>query len=308
MKPLLLRLHRWVALVFALPLLIVIVTGLILAFEPAVVMQSVRPGTLTADKLLAIVAAQDPGGRAQGIVHRAYEQTVTVGAGRGGGVTVDTGTGKVLSQTGGLADVFMVARRMHEKLLIEAGAIVIASSAAMLVLCVLGALLGWPRFANTLGGWHAGTAWVLMPLLILSPLTGLLLSAGITFAGAPPAPVRGGDAEPIKLADAVRIAGARHDLSGLVWLRMRGNRMLLRIVEGGEYRIYTVDRQGTTALPRNWPRLWHEGNFAGSISTLPNIATSLAALLLLVSGVWIWGRRKLRLRARQREKRAQARA
>lgn len=35
-KPLLLALHRWITLVFALPLLAIIATGLILSFEPLV--------------------------------------------------------------------------------------------------------------------------------------------------------------------------------------------------------------------------------------------------------------------------------
>jgi len=37
---------------------------------------------------------------------------------------------------------------------------VTASTIAMLVLISLGSLLGLPRFANTLGRLHKGTAWV----------------------------------------------------------------------------------------------------------------------------------------------------
>ena len=35
-RPLLIRFHRWITLVFALPLLAIIVTGLILSVEPIV--------------------------------------------------------------------------------------------------------------------------------------------------------------------------------------------------------------------------------------------------------------------------------
>ena len=52
----------------------------------------------------------------------------------------------------------------------------------------------------------------------------------------------------------------------------------MRIVEGGEYKIYAVTPSATVAMPRNWPRLWHEGNFAGALGTVPNIVTAIAAL------------------------------
>ena len=83
--------------------------------------------------------------------------------------------------------------------------------------------------------------------------------------------------------------------------------MLARIVEGGEYRVYNVTREGTTPTPRNWPRLWHEGNFAGMWSSLLNIITSVALIGLLVTGVMIWAKRALR-RSRARAGGAAARA
>lgn len=92
------------------------------------------------------------------------------------------------------------------------------------------------------------------------------------------------------------MVGERHDLSNLIWLRPQGGRLLARLVEGGEFRVHAVARDGTTALPRNWPRLWHEGNFAGVWSALMNVVTSIAMIGLLATGVWIWLRRTLRRR------------
>ena len=162
---------------------------------------------------------------------------------------------------------------MHETLLIDAGWLVIASTVAMLVLALLGVLMGLPRLENTLSGWHKAMAWGLLPLIVLSPLTGLFLAAGITFASPPPAAASAQGA-PLRLAEAVRIVGESHDLSTLVWMRPQGGRLLARLVDGGEYRVYAVTRDGTTAMPRNWPRLWHEGNFAGAWSALMNVVTS----------------------------------
>jgi uncharacterized iron-regulated membrane protein len=63
-----------------------------------------------------------------------------------------------------------------------------------------------------------------------------------------------------------------------------------------------VTREGTRATERNWPRLWHEGNFAGAWSALMNVITSVAMVGLLVTGPWIWARRQLRRRARRQQK------
>jgi uncharacterized iron-regulated membrane protein len=59
------------------------------------------------------------------------------------------------------------------------------------------------------------------------------------------------------------------------------------------------------AAPRNWPRLWHEGNFAGAWSALLNVAASVAMTVLLVTGFWLWLRRR-RHKAEAQRRRAAA--
>ena len=295
MKSSLLKLHRWLALLFALPLLVVIATGVVLSFEPWLVESAIVPGSLTPARVESLLRQHDPEGRARALVHRSYDHTLTLGAGRGG-TTVDVATGEARAGPSALAATLLTARRLHETLLLDARGLVIASSAAMLGLALLGVLMGWPRIANTLAGWHKATAWGLLPLVVLSPLTGLLIAYGIGFTGAAAKPQAQGD--PLPLAQAVRVVGERHDLSALVWLRPQGGRMLARLVEGGEYRVYAVTREGTAAQPRNWPRLWHEGSFAGAWSAALNLAVSAAMLGLLATGVWLWATRRARRSAR----------
>jgi len=163
------------------------------------------------------------------------------------------------------------------------------------LLALLGVLMGWPRLRNTLSGWHKGVAWILLPLIVLSPLTGLFLAYGVTFTS-PPGGGRGQGA-PMAVKDAVAMIGASRDLSELVFIRQMGGRMVARLVDGGEYALYAVTPQGLVAMQRNWPRLWHEGNFAGGWSALMNVIVSIAMIGLLVTGVWIWLRRQLKQRA-----------
>lgn len=294
MKIWLLKLHRWVALLFSLPLVFVLGTGLALSFEPWLVGRAIEPGSLTAARVQALLDQHDPGGQARALVHRSYDRTLTISAGRRGGTVVDVTTGQARPGPSALASALVTLRGLHEHLIFDAGWLVIASTFAMLALALLGVLMGWPRLRNTLAGWHKGIAWGLLPLIVLSPLTGLFLAYGVTFTGPP---VGGGAlAAPLALKEAVAVVGAKHDLSSLVWLRQQGGRLLVRLVEGQEYKVYAVTRAGTVATPRNWPRLWHEGNFAGAWSALMNVVISVATLTLLVTGLWIWLRRKLRRR------------
>lgn len=306
MTALFLKLHRWIALLFAVPLLVIIGTGLVLSVEPSFVVGKAVPGSLSAARIEALLTKHDPAGKARGIGYRSYDNTLSIGGGRGTPpTTIDVATGELTAGPSALANTFMTSRRLHERLMIDAEWLVIASTIAMLMIIVIGGLMGWPRFANTLSGWHRGTAWVLIPLVVLSPLTGLAMAFGITLTGAPSGVVP--PAQPVKLVEAVRMLGKEHDLSGLIWVRERRGQMLARIVKDGEYRVYTVTGTGVTPTPRNWPRLLHEGNYWGHVSAAINVVTSLALILLLVTGVWIWARRTAR-RRRGRATRVEATA
>ncbi|MEJ1160593.1 PepSY-associated TM helix domain-containing protein [Prosthecomicrobium sp. N25] len=292
MKPVFLRLHRWISLTFALPLLAVILTGLVLSFEPIAQVSAVKPGSLTLPAVEALLAKADPEGKAGGLSIAPQDGTLTIGGGPGGpGRSFDLSTGA--PRAGGTwAGVFNTARGLHERLIGDLGWLVTASTIAMLVIVTLGVLMGLPRLRNTVPGWHKGTAWFLLPLVVLSPLTGLALAFGITLS-APLAPAGGG---PVPLVQALRMVAADHDLSTLNSIRRRGPVMMARVWEGGELAAYAVTSSGLVRLPRNWPRLIHEGNGAGVWSGGLNVITSVALTGLLGTGVWIWARRSLRRR------------
>jgi len=293
LKPLLLRLHRWVALAFALPLALVILTGLFLALEPA--LKATTPaGTVTLARLEAVVQAA--GAKAEGgIAVRGYDGTATVGGRQGITLSLADATPR---EPGWLAGAFRTARGLHERLLLDLDWLVTASTIAMLLLAPLGLLLGWPRLRHSLGGWHRLVGWVLLPLLVGSPLTGLALAFGITFTpplqrdGRPPR-----EAAPPALMETLRQVAARHSLDGLDFVRQRGGSQLVRVLDSsGTATTYRVTGAGLEPLPRNWPRLLHEGNWGGLLGSLANAVAGLGMAGLLVTGVLIWARRKLRRR------------
>lgn len=295
MKAWFLRLHRWTALVFAAPLAIVILTGLALSFEPAITTLSVKPGTVTLAKVETWLARHDPRGEARALSLKPLENRFEIRL-PDDDVEIDVASGAVVSdEATTLSDFLGDIRGLHERLVLDLRWLVTASSFAMLALVSLGLLMGWPRISNSLTGWHKAAGWIGLPLVVLSPLTGIFVALGVTFA----APAPRGQGAPPTILEAARLVAANHDLSAMTSLRVRGGRLMARIVEGGEYRAYGVTREGVTPLARNWPRLIHEGNWWGLVSALVNVVTSALLMILMITGVWVWARRKLRRRARR---------
>src|SRR5215207_9854469 len=100
-KALLLRLHRWITLLFAAPLVVVIGTGLVLSFEPVVHHTKVKSGSLTPERVDGLLARHDPQGRARAIAARPYEDTILIqGVRPGPPVAVDLASGEEARGTG----------------------------------------------------------------------------------------------------------------------------------------------------------------------------------------------------------------
>ncbi len=298
MKPLLLRLHRWTTLVMALPWIVILSTGLVLSFEPIMMDRLWTAHSVPLATVQAAMAKHDPAGKATVLNVRAYDQILMLQESRTTPpVRVDLKTGeKVADDPWRLSEVLSVARRIHESLLLDLKWLVTASTIAMLVSILFGIFMGLPKLRNTLAGWHRMTAWVMLPLLILSPLTGLAIAYGINFTP-PPAKPQG---PPVKLADAVALVAAKHDLASVYWIRPQGGATRARIYDGREARVMTVNPSGLDAGPQSWPRVLHEGNWAGAWSGLLNVLVSVVFMGLMATGLWMWwSRRALRKRLRR---------
>ncbi|WP_025035637.1 PepSY-associated TM helix domain-containing protein [Bradyrhizobium sp. DOA9] len=289
-KPALLRLHRWITLVFALPLFVIIATGLILSVEPVVQTAGIGGPAIDAGRVVELIERHDPDGKARGLFINAGSQSMKLQGSNA--PAIDLATGEAVSAGSTLSNVFLWARFTHERLIGQAW-LVTASTVALVIILLLGIVMGLPRLRNTLSGWHKGTAWFTLPPILLSPLTGLCMAFGLTFQAAP---VSGADGRPLALPDAIRMVAASHELSRVISIGTRGDRMMARLYDGGELRAYAVTSAGVTPLPRNWPRLIHEGNWSALIGSPLNVVTSIALLTLLSTGLLIWARRTLRKR------------
>ncbi|HLG84471.1 MAG TPA: PepSY-associated TM helix domain-containing protein [Bradyrhizobium sp.] len=297
-KTLLLKLHRWTSLVFALPLLAIMLTGLILAFEP-MVQHSGLPHSVDATRVIDLLKRYDPDGKARGVFINAAAQRLRFQG--PGALQIDLASGETVAPGLDFADIIVWARFNHERLLGQHW-LVVTSTVAMLVLMMIGIAMGLPRLRNNLAGWHKGAAWFTLPAILLCPVTALGMALGLTLSGSPPAP----QGKPLSLPDAVRVVAQSRDLASVISIGSRGGTMTARIYDGGELRLYSVAADGLTALPRNWPRLIHEGNGAVPVTSLLNVLVSLTLLTLLVTGIARWWTRGSRLKQVRRDNAAVA--
>ncbi len=300
-QAILLRLHRWIFVVFSIPLAVIIVTGLILSFQPILQVAGVKPGSITLAQIEGYLAQHDAVGKARGLRLDHYEKTLSIaGAGPDGSVDIDLRTGGEADDDSWLTDLMRWSRPVHEHFVfgleeITKVPIVLVSTICMVFGMVVGVFMGLPRIRNTISGWHKATAWFLLPLLILSPLTGVFMALRISFAADL------ARAQPVPVLEAVRMIAQKHDLSGLQWIRSRAGRQMALVTEGGARYTYVVSREGLKATPTNWPRMFHQGDFWGVWGGVMNVILSLAFVLLLVTGMWIWAKRTFRRRRRVRQ-------
>jgi uncharacterized iron-regulated membrane protein len=91
-------------------------------------------------------------------------------------------------------------------------------------------------------------------------------------------------------------------MAAVYWIRPMGGAMRARIYDGREARVFTVTPTGLVAGAQSWPRVLHEGVWAGLWSGLINVVASIVLIGLMSTGLWIWARRSLKMRARRQEK------
>jgi uncharacterized iron-regulated membrane protein len=297
-QAILLRLHRWIFLTFAIPLAVIIVTGLILSFQPILQTAGIRLGTITLAQIEAHLTKHDPDGKARGLRIDHFEKTLSIqGTGPAGSITIDVRTGGAAPERSWISNLMSWARPVHEHFVFDLERIigvpiVLVSTIGMVFSMVIGVLMGLPRIKNTVAGWHKATAWFLLPLLILSPLTGVFMALRMTFSESP------ARSQAAAMLEAVRMVAKEHDLSGLQTIRTRGGRQMAMVIEGHSHFTYIAAKDGLKPAPANWPRTFHQGDFFGIWGGVLNVVLSFAFVLLLTTGVWLWARRQVRRRRR----------
>ncbi|MDR3409836.1 MAG: PepSY domain-containing protein [Formivibrio sp.] len=282
----LIKIHRWLALFLAPVFLLILISGAILAFKPIV--QSGSAAALNVPALITSLNKVDPQGQA-GMLSVASDgnsfELRSRGAGPNG--TFDVVTAAPVQASG--FNLFDFALRLHKSLLIGAGGLVEMATYVMVGLVFSGLLMGRPKLRNTVSGWHAGLGWLGLPLVVITPVTGLLMALHL---GMPSLPVYESADQPLPIVRTLEIASQQVDLSHLTQARSfrRGAVMLST---GSATHIVSGSGQLTTSTQGpGWVRMLHEGTWAGAWSGLFSLLSALSLIGLLATGVWGWWRRR----------------
>jgi sulfite reductase (NADPH) flavoprotein alpha-component len=308
MSPLLrglLKIHRWIAIVFSILFLLVIVSGMVLAFKPVVDAQA--SANVDIPTLIAALKTADPAGKAGAVaISRDGTQLSLSGRGAGPSGNFDLHSGAKVSEAG--FDLFSFARRLHENLLIGANWLVTATTIAMVFLIVSGLFFGWRTLRNNATGWHLGLGWLSWPLLALTPVTGLLMAFHL---GMPQLPDYTPARRPLPLAEAITTASQNADLSGLTLARnFRAGAVMLTTRTDSGHAQYLVSGSGEfrSMSGPGWVRSLHEGTWAGAWSGILTLLSTFPLLGLMGTGLWTWWRRAQQRRARRQTVPGQAHA
>jgi sulfite reductase (NADPH) flavoprotein alpha-component len=290
--PSLLKLHRWLALVTAPILLLIILSGVVLAFKPIVEGGARSP--VDVPVLITSLNKADPRGRAGSLSMAADGRSFELRSrGPGPSGRFDAASGVKTGELG--FDLFAWARNLHENLLIGANWLVTLVTIVSVLLIVSGLLLGWRTLRHTLSGWHAGLGWLGLPLVALTPVTGLMMALHL---GMPQLPFyEGGHPQPI--ARVLEIASGQTDLTRLSLARnfRRGAVMLTVQTDTRPVQLLVSGAGELQAVSPSWVRMLHEGNWAGAFSGVLNLFSALPLLGLLITGVLGWWRRYCQLNA-----------
>jgi sulfite reductase (NADPH) flavoprotein alpha-component len=286
MRSYLLQVHRWLALLLTPLFLLITLTGMVLALKPVLADLSAPPytGAVEVSQVQALLESASADGPVVAIERSATSGQWVIPA--LGEYRLSDGVRVGPSETSGGA-FFDWIKDLHKDLLVDAGWLVEWATWAMLAIVVAGILLGWPKFKQSLLGWHQFLGVWLFPLVLLLPLTGILMTLHVA---RPDLGLQRG-AEPTSLQQGLEQAAGEHNLSGLI--SARGFKSGSLLIETEEAMLVVSGDQVTPIdLSSNWPKMLHEGLWGGWVSGLFNMLVGMLVMGLTLTGFISWLRRR----------------
>lgn len=287
------QIHRWLALAVSPFLLLIILSGMVLAFKP--ILATAPTGGVDVPSLLATLDRVDPHGRAGSLEFSGDGHSLELRSRRSGPNGRFDATSGVQTGEAGF-DIYAFARGLHEGLLIHAKWVVTLITIITVFLIGSGLSLGWRRLRNNWGGWHAGLGWLALPLVVVMPVTGMLMAFNVGSAR----PAYHDVGRPLSIASALEIASHELDLRQLVGASSsRHGAVTLTLKEGAGNARYLVSDPG--GVQRNagsgWIRMLHEGTWAGAWSGVLALLSAMSLLVLWITGMVPWLRRARPMKA-----------
>lgn len=294
----LLFVHRALALILAPFLVVLCLSGIVLAFQPLAGEGKRSPVDPVA--LLAALREVDPEGSAGLLIVAPAGDSFELRS-RGPGVRGRFGIAsrQALPEDESF-DVYAAAERLHKGLLLGWNPLMEAAAFGILFLLligpfVIGRFVIKPGGSATLAQRHASLGLFFWPLILLPPVTGVMM---VLHWGEPARPPEAPPEERLTLAGGLERAAPQLDLARLEMARRWPSGEVLLYVAAGrrgrEEAIYKVAAAGDPVVfapPRNWPHDLHEGRWSRRGAIL-NMAAAVTLLTLMGSGLVSWWRRR----------------
>lgn len=321
MKRNLFLVHKWIALVFALPLLILALTGLVISFTPKNEVPQRKGGeTRPLVEVLDTIHAQSPELNIGRVNFSAASITI-MGRGNAGTrlITIDRSSGEVIKNMAPKEDPFVFNKLVHESFLMQGfGKKLVAFSGLALFLVLLSGTFFWikenfwqqlknlyqARSLRRLRSFHIMLGiTVLIPLLFTAGTGFLIEMNGLFFSDAIPRehlrPQKCSWNQQMMVLENLDTRGrgtifmCRTDHPYLTFTDSQGSH---QITPTGEEVLFIPREDWTkTSAPRKHFFVeWHGGEKFGPLGMLYNWLNSVSVLALIISGALMWWRKRNR--------------
>lgn len=294
----LLAAHRILALILTPLVIVLCLTGIVLAFQP--MLPADGRSAVDAPRLLESLRAVDPEGTAGLLVVDPAGETFELRSrGKGAKGRFAVATAERLPEKEGF-DLFATAERLHRGLLLGLNPVMEASTFGLILILLAGPLVIGRLRLRTLMQRHGTLGLAFLPVLLFLPASAAMM---VLHLGEPPRPQEIPAERKVDLGRAIELAAPALDLSYLrMARRWPSGEVLLYVRAGsgaGAETIYKLDAAGEPAPfvpPRHWPHSLHTGRWAAGAPLL-NMAGSAGMLALTGSGLYSWWRRRRGLAA-----------
>ncbi len=296
-KPILLKTHRYAALILSPILLLIILSGAVLSFKPILAPEvggALASQNLTTLSTIIAAQAEEP----SAVRFSMDGQKIYLEFKKNNTQVFDATTGQNMGEAGMSNAVFQWFKSLHKSLLVGLGDVVEWVTYAFLAFMIIGfALLMKPRSPKTLMGAHNTLAWVFLPLVLLLPVTAILMELKV---GAPNFKRNYQDAQIVSMTDLIDVVKDHSSMGQLQAIESKKGRFqTIYLQQNNAIQSYKYSQDNTLnpiQAPSYLPKALHEGTWANQYSGYLNLAITLLLVFFVFSGCYSWLRRTLQNR------------
>ena len=297
MKKLLLTFHRYAALVLAPFFIVILFSGMILAFKP-ILAPNTTSNAIGAQQAAAlstlIQQVEAASGQVQSIALDVNGQDVWIKT-RGNALEqrYNIADGRFIEEAGMSSVHYQQAKELHKELLMDADDLVEILTYIFIAILVVAPFLMKPRWQKRLMSIHNALGFWAIPFWLFVPITGLMMSMHI---GAPRFGRLNLNQQATPAAHVMLVLERENQLQNFVAIEtVRGRSMLINLATDSGVQKFQVRNNTQNLEPINvstyWAKQLHEGTWAGAFSGWLNFLIGAGLMFFTLSGVYSWVRR-----------------